>query len=153
MGYDDGAWEVRAHGWRSVAALHDVVDRGAAQALRRVGLSVVEYTLLDVLARQQGKNHLRMSQVARATVLSESAATRLVDRLNARGLLTRYVCEDDRRGVYTELTPAGHDLLDQSRPVYLDAVEAALSAARDTPELQPVVDALRPMLEETSRTS
>ena len=67
--------------------------------------------MLDALSRQDGW-HMRMQQLARAAALSSSATTRLVTRLEDRGLLTRILCADDRRGIYTELTPAGSELLD-----------------------------------------
>ena len=78
-------------------------------------LSVVEYTVLDALGRQDGW-HMRMQQLARATALSSSATTRLVNRLKERGLLGRFLCQDDRRGIYTELTPEGKHLLELARP-------------------------------------
>lgn len=147
MGYPDDAPEVRAQGWRLVAELHARVERAADQALREeAGLSVVEYTLLDVLCRQHGRHHLRMSQVARATALSESATTRLVDRLEHRGLLARYLCADDRRGIYAELTDQGRAALDDARGAYGSALTSALAEAADVAELAPVVAALRPTL-------
>ena len=140
MAFPDDAVEVRARGWRTVAAFHNLIDSALETTLQRdVGLSVVEYTLLDVLSRQVGTHHLRMRHVARATALSSSATTRLVARLEARGLLTRFICVDDRRGIYTELTEAGAELLDRARPGYDAALSAALKQAESTPELQPLV--------------
>ena len=110
---------------------------------------MVEYTLLDVLSRQVGVHHLRMQQVARATALSSSATTRLVARLEARGLLTRFICVDDRRGIYTELTEAGAALLDQARPVHDATLRAALTEAESTPELQPLLAILDHITAET----
>jgi DNA-binding MarR family transcriptional regulator len=140
MAFPDDAVEVRARGWRTVAAFHNLIDSALETTLQReVGLSVVEYTLLDVLSRQVGVHHLRMQQVARATALSSSATTRLVARLEARGLLTRFICVDDRRGIYTELTDAGAELLDRARPGYDATLRAALKDAQSTPELKPLV--------------
>lgn len=85
---------------------------------------------------------MRMSQLARAAALSSSATTRLVNRLEDRGLLTRIICADDRRGIYTELTPAGRELLETARPTHHDVLERALDEAREQPELAPLVDAL-----------
>jgi len=102
---------------------------------------VVEYTVLDALSRQDGW-HMRMQQLARATALSPSATTRLVNRLEDRGLLTRILCDDDRRGIYTELTASGSSLLAEARPVHDATLERALGAAREIPELAPLVDAL-----------
>ncbi|MGC3005128.1 MarR family transcriptional regulator, partial [Streptomyces sp. G35A] len=55
--------------------------------------------------------HLRMHQVADSVVLSQSATTRLVSRLEDRGLLNRYICDTDRRGIYTDVSEAGLALL------------------------------------------
>ncbi|UAJ79623.1 MarR family transcriptional regulator [Leifsonia sp. ZF2019] len=142
MGIGDDAVEVRAQGWRTLAALHNFIETGLERALsREAGLSVVEYTVLDALNRQDGW-HMRMQQLARASALSPSATTRLVNRLEERGLLTRVDCLDDRRGIYTELTRPGHELLDRARPVHDAALERALAEATDVPELAALVAAL-----------
>jgi DNA-binding MarR family transcriptional regulator len=142
MGIRDDAVEVRAQGWRTLAALHGLIEAELERALQaEAGLSVVEYTVLDALSRQDGW-HMRMQQLARAAALSSSATTRLVNRLEDRALLTRILCLDDRRGVYTELTAAGRKLLESTRPVHDATLGAALEEARATPELAPVVDVL-----------
>src|SRR5689334_18014119 len=107
MAVADDAVEARAQGWRTLAALHGKIEERLEKELQKEHqLSVSEYTVLDVLARQDGW-HMRMQQLARAVVLSQSATTRLVTRLENRGLLHRYLCADDRRGIYSEVTPAG----------------------------------------------
>ncbi|MER7012260.1 MarR family transcriptional regulator [Saccharopolyspora sp. NPDC000359] len=142
MGIADDAVEVRAHGWRTLAALHGALDTALEKALQAEhGLSVVEYAVLDALGRQDGW-HMRMQQLARATALSSSATTRLVNRLEDRDLLTRVLCREDRRGIYTELTGLGRTLLENARPTHDAALEAALAEAARTPELAPLVEAL-----------
>lgn len=147
MGFSDGARETQASGWRLIAELNTRVEHGIERALREAtGLSAVEYTLLEVMQRQRGRHHLRMNQVARATALSQSATTRLVDRLEGRGLLARYLCADDRRGIYAELTDDGRRLLAASREPYAAAIAVALAQAEQVAELAPVVAVLRPWL-------
>lgn len=142
MGIADDAVEVRAQGWRALAALHGLIDAALERALGDDhGLSVVEFTVLDALSRQDGW-HMRMSQLARATALSSSATTRLVNRLEDRGLLRRILCADDRRGIYTELTPAGVALWEAARPTHDRVLEEALGRAESLPELAVLVDAL-----------
>ncbi|WP_022878216.1 MarR family winged helix-turn-helix transcriptional regulator [Microbacterium sp. B19] len=141
MGIADDAVEIRARGWRTLAALHGLIEAELERALGVVELSVVEYTVLDALDRQDGW-HMRMQQLARAAALSPSATTRLVNRLEDRGLLTRVLCADDRRGIYTELTAAGRSLYERARPVHDEALERVLADAEKQPELAPVVDAL-----------
>lgn len=142
MGIKDDAVEVRAQGWRTLAALHGLIEGELERSLQAQSkLSVVEYTVLDALSRQDGW-HMRMQQLARATALSPSATTRLVNRLEDRGLLTRVLCDDDRRGIYTELTGSGISLLSEARPVHDATLERALDQAQAVPELAPLVDAL-----------
>ncbi|MGW3043400.1 MarR family winged helix-turn-helix transcriptional regulator [Kitasatospora sp. NPDC001159] len=142
MGIHDDAAEVRASGWRTLAALHGLIDTALEKALQAEHqLSVVEYTVLEALSRQDGW-HMRMQQLAGAAALSSSATTRLVTRLEDRGLLSRYLCADDRRGIYTELTPEGRALLEAARPVHDATLEATLAQAAGAPELAPLVDAL-----------
>ncbi|MET4622585.1 DNA-binding MarR family transcriptional regulator [Arthrobacter sp. 2762] len=142
MGIKDDAVEVRAQGWRTLAALHGSIEAELEKALQAsTELSVVEYTVLDALSRQDGW-HMRMQQLARATALSSSATTRLVNRLEDRGLLTRILCADDRRGIYTELTVAGQKLLEAAKPVHDKTLASALEAAEQVPELEPLVRAL-----------
>lgn len=142
MGIADDAVQVRAQGWRTLAALHALIDTSLERALQdEHNLSVVEYTVLDALSRQDGW-HMRMQQLARAAALSSSATTRLVNRLEDRGLLTRILCQDDRRGIYTELTNDGLALLNKARPTHDEVLQATLSEAEQTPELSPLVQVL-----------
>lgn len=134
--------ETRASGWRTLAALHGLIETRLERALQSEhGLSVVEFTVMDALSRQDGW-HMRMQQLARAAALSSSATTRLVTRLEDRGILTRILCADDRRGIYTELTEAGRSALEEARPTHAQVLEEALDAACEQPELAPLVEAL-----------
>jgi DNA-binding MarR family transcriptional regulator len=136
VGIADDAVEIRARGWRTLAALHGLIETALERALQREHeLSVVEFTVLDALSRQDGW-HMRMQQLARAAALSSSATTRLVNRLEDRALLTRILCADDRRGIYTELTPAGRDLLEQAHPTHDRVLQETLTEAENIPELK-----------------
>jgi len=136
-----GAQESRARGWRALAALHALIEVGVERALAAHGLSVSEYAVLDALSRQDDW-HMRMQQLADAVVLSQSATTRLVTRLEADGLLSRRLCATDRRGIYTEVTDAGRERLEQARPTHDAALRRALAAAAAVPGLAPLVHAL-----------
>ncbi|MHA7279780.1 MarR family winged helix-turn-helix transcriptional regulator [Arthrobacter sp. MDT2-2] len=143
MSVEDSAVEVRAQGCRTLAALHNRIESELEKAPQaEADLSVVEYTMLSVLSPQPGSWHMRMQQVSRATALSPSATTRLVTRLEKRKLLRRILCEDDRRGIYTELTQAGAELLGTAQPIHDQALSRALEDARQVPELAHLVDAV-----------
>ncbi|WMX46065.1 MarR family winged helix-turn-helix transcriptional regulator [Streptomyces roseicoloratus] len=141
----DPALTALSQGWCALSLLHGRIESHIERALEsRHGLSVREYSLLDVLSRQHDGpgGHLQMKQVADAVVLSQSATTRLVTRLEDRGLLTRYLCATDRRGIYTDVTDAGQKLLDEARPTNDAALREALDEAAKNPELAPFVHVL-----------
>ncbi|MFJ2023647.1 MarR family winged helix-turn-helix transcriptional regulator [Streptomyces sp. NPDC087897] len=141
----DPALTAIAQSWCALSLLHGKIEARIERALQAGhGLSAREYSLLDVLSRQHNGTggHLQMKQVADAVVLSQSATTRLVTRLEDRGLLTRYLCDTDRRGIYTDVTEAGLVLLREARPTNDGALRAALDEAAENPELAPLVRAV-----------
>ncbi|MEU7913340.1 MarR family winged helix-turn-helix transcriptional regulator [Microbispora bryophytorum] len=141
----DPALTALAQGWCALSLLHEKIEAHIERALQsKHGLSVREYSLLETLSRQHDGpgGHLQMKQVADAVVLSQSATTRLVTRLEERGLLTRYLCPTDRRGIYTDVSPAGLALLAEARPTNDAALREALDQAARNPRLAPLVEAV-----------
>ncbi|MEU2360613.1 MarR family transcriptional regulator [Streptomyces noursei] len=138
----DPAMTALAHGWSALSLLHGRIEGSVERALQAAHqLSAREYALLDVLSRQHDGEggHLQMRQVADSVVLSQSATTRLVTRLEDRGLLSRYLCPTDRRGIYTDVTDDGRRLLEEARPTHNTALRKALDQAATEPALAPLV--------------
>jgi DNA-binding MarR family transcriptional regulator len=112
--------ELRA--WRGLlkvhAALTGLLD---ADLHARHGLSVSSYEVLMFVA-DAPEAKLRMADLAERVLLSRSGLTRLVDRLVADGLLERRACDDDGRGSFAQLTPAGRAKVDAARRAHLDGV-------------------------------
>lgn len=132
--------------WQTLAVLHDRVDAHLERALQAAhGVSVREFALLAALSGQHNGEggHLQMRQLGDAVALSQSATTRLVTRLEDRGLLTRYICPTDRRGIYTDVTPAGLELLRNATPTHEEALREALDAVAGDPAWAPFVGLLR----------
>ncbi|MGY1499255.1 MarR family winged helix-turn-helix transcriptional regulator [Streptomyces sp. QTS52] len=141
----DPALTALSQSWCALSLLHGKIEAHIERALQsRHGLSVREYSLLDVLSRQHDGvgGHLQMKAVSDAVALSQSATTRLVTRLEDRGLLARYLCPTDRRGIYTNVSDAGLKLLDEARPTNDVALREALDEAAMNPELAPLVRAV-----------
>lgn len=146
MSAHDPALTALAQNWLALSVLHGRIEGRIERALQaNHNLSAREYWLLDVLGRQHDGvgGHLQMKQVADAIVLSQSATTRLVTRLEDRGLLTRYLCPTDRRGIYTDVSEEGLALLEAARPTNDTALREALDDASTEPDLVPLVDAIR----------
>lgn len=135
-----------AQRWYSLQVAHDRISARIEKQLQPAhGISLREFSLLEVLNRQHDGEggHLQMKEVAAAVALSQSATTRLVARLEDRGLLTRYICSTDRRGIYTDVTEAGRELLEAARPLNDAALEEALAELGEDPEFAELVGVLR----------
>ena len=92
-----------------VAAFDDFV-RAAKRARARVETeAVLSPSQYDLLAPLAGGAVLGRRALARAAGVSAPTATRMLDGLQARGLVTRERSADDRRAVRLGLTPEGAD--------------------------------------------
>ncbi|WP_306361242.1 MarR family winged helix-turn-helix transcriptional regulator [Nocardia sp. CC227C] len=112
--------------------LHASIDDTTEQALQRShGISVTEYLALAALEYSDDGGHLRQQVLAESIPLQHSSVSRLVSRLDRAGLTERYLCESDRRGVYTQITDRGRELVRTARQTYLQALRTALSDARN----------------------
>jgi DNA-binding MarR family transcriptional regulator len=108
--------------WRGLLATHARVTRTLDAELRAAhGLPVSSYEVLMFLADAPG-HRLRMAEIADMVLLSRSGLTRLVDRLEAAGYVTRCAAEDDGRGAYAELTASGLEMVTTARRTHLDGV-------------------------------
>lgn len=92
-----------------------------AELQREHDLTLGSYEVLLQLAEAPGES-LRMGELAERILLSRSGLTRLVDRLVARGLVVRNLCERDRRGTYAKLTDAGRGAFEAARPTHMRGV-------------------------------
>ena len=64
-----------------------------------------------------------MNELAQQAVLSRTGLVRLVDRIEAAGLLRREPVPEDGRGAYAAITDAGIDTLKRMWPVYARGIE------------------------------
>jgi DNA-binding MarR family transcriptional regulator len=88
-----------------------------AQMHAEHGLSLSAYEVLMFLA-DATEHRLRMSEIAKAVLLSRSGCTRLVDRLGDHGYLTRHAATTDGRGLYAQLTDAGLNKVNAARSTH-----------------------------------
>jgi DNA-binding MarR family transcriptional regulator len=102
----------------------DEVERRLADA----GLpELAWYDVLWALERAAA-GRLRMHELASQTVITRSNITRLVDRLEAAGLVARERDGDDRRGAFALLTSAGRRMRSQMWKVYGAAITQLFDA-------------------------
>jgi DNA-binding MarR family transcriptional regulator len=113
----------RLRSWRAFLEAHARVSRRLDEELRAEhGLSLAEYDALLQLA-EAPDHRLRMNQLADRVILSRSGITRLIDRLEVDGLVTRAHCKSDARGAEAVLTPTGSERLRGAARTHLRGID------------------------------
>ena len=107
----DGESPVRlaAETWESLFRAQVAVMRKlqAGPAFKKVAIN--EYDVLFTLSRCPS-GWLRLNELNDHVLLSQSSLSRLVERLEKRGLVERMAAPEDGRGVLLKLTDAGAEL-------------------------------------------
>ena len=105
----------------------------AGPAFKKVTLN--EYDVLFTLSRCPS-GWLRLNELNDHVLLSQSSLSRLVERLEKRGLVERMPAPDDARGIRIQLTEAGWELQKQIGREHVRDIAALVSPALTTAEQQ-----------------
>jgi len=92
--------------WRAA----EVLRRGVMANIANYDLDFPQFDVVMTLRRQGKGQTLSPSALAKEMMLSTSAMTNRLDRLEKRGLIKRIMDPHDRRGLKIALTKAGYDL-------------------------------------------
>jgi DNA-binding MarR family transcriptional regulator len=122
----------------------DLLRRSMATVLGDLDLTEQQYNVLRIL-RGAGERGLPTLDIAERMIEETPGITRLIDRLEAKELVTRERCTVDRRRVYCRITRAGLDLVNSLDRPMLDGVEAAMAGLkkRELAELIGLLDRAR----------
>jgi DNA-binding MarR family transcriptional regulator len=114
--------------WQTLRMAHDrVAQRLGSELSGSCGLAINEFDVLLFL-RSHPHEQVRIGALLEAVPLSQPALSRLVARLEARGLLTRREAEDDARAVVVCLTEAGTALIDRALVIHARVVHETLTS-------------------------
>lgn len=87
----------------------DMLSRGLSQLLKSEDLSATQYNVLRIL--RGASEGLACGEIANRMITRDPDITRLLDRLEKRGLISRRRDTRDRRTVMTRITPEGLKVL------------------------------------------
>lgn len=110
--------------WRAAARLR----RSVLANLSRSDIDFAGFDVIMTLRRQGRGRALSPSALAREMMLSTSAMTNRLDRLERRGLIERTPDPDDRRGLKVVLSKKGFALVDGLFASHVTTVEGMLSS-------------------------
>lgn len=124
--------------------LHRLGDRLREELeveFRRHGLGEGEFDVLAALRRAGEPYELVAGELARYTMVTTGAATKRIDRLEAAGLVSRRVSDDDARSRVVALTPAGRQVIDEAFTAHIANEHRLLAplSERDRRDLERVL--------------
>ncbi len=110
--------------WARLVRTQQVLLERVEADLKQASLPPLRWYDVLLELRRAGAGGLRQFEIGAAVLLNKHNLSRLLDRLEAEGLLQRHVCEEDGRGARVRITAAGRDLLKRMWPVYGGAIAA-----------------------------
>jgi DNA-binding MarR family transcriptional regulator len=88
----------------------DTLSQEAEQLLKAAGLTGAQYNVMRILRGAEPKG-LACREIGDCMISHDPDMTRLLDRMEKRGLITRERQTDDRRVIKTRITPQALSLL------------------------------------------
>ena len=121
-----------------------VVGRALARVVEPWGLSLAQYNALRIV-RGAGAGGIPTLAIRERMIEEGTTITRILDKLEAAGLVARERALPDRRQVICQVTAAGKRLLDELDPLVDAADEAAVATLgpRELDDLIALLDAVR----------
>ena len=122
----------------------DAVKRSLAHLVEPHGITPQQYNVLRIL-RGAGPDGLPTLTIGERMIEQTPGVTRLVDRLERKGMVVRNPCPKDRRRVFCQITPKGLNLLTElDEPVNRwDAQTVAVLLPSDLDSLITLLDRVR----------
>jgi DNA-binding MarR family transcriptional regulator len=131
----------RLRAWRlffeSALALLDVLD---TELERDAGIPLRWYDVLVQL--DESPEGIPMNALAERILYSKSGFTRVVDRMEEAGLVTRVRPQHDRRSILVVLTDQGRETMERARRFHRDGIERHFSQHLSEPEIKALTRAL-----------
>lgn len=119
--------------WVVLSRAHAAIEEHARSDAARHGLTLAEFGILEALFH---RGPMLLGEVQRRILVSSGGITYLVNRLEARGLVERRECEEDRRARYAALTEEGEALVRRIFPEHAARLEHVLAGLDDAEKAQ-----------------
>ena len=116
--------------WKAAQSL----EAHSSRSIRRFGMGQSDFGVLEALLH---RGPMSVKQLGAKVLLTSGSMTAAVDRLAARGLVTRHDAEGDRRSRIVHLTDAGRQLIEEVFAEHSRTMEEAVAGfpAEDRPAL------------------
>ena len=120
---EKGFSEIQQTAWGGFLSAYSRLNRQIEVDLQEhAHITHVEFEVLLRLYWQPDKR-LRIQDLTAQSLLSQSGTSRVVERLEKAGLVTRVSATEDRRGAYAVLTEAGAERFRLAKDAHIDQVQ------------------------------
>jgi len=120
--------------WLALVRTHTRLwEQVQAQMRRDNGLTMARYDVLAQLDMAGGR--LGLTELAAAILLSQSGLSKLLDRMEAAGLVRRTPDPRDARAAFAAITPHGQALVRKARDSHHEFLRHTFAAALDDTDL------------------
>ena len=121
--------------WEALFRAQVMVMRQLAAEFPRGELSLTEYDLLFTLSTQPGRR-VRARELNEHLLLTQPSVSRMIDRLERRGLVEKCADPKDGRALIVGLTDAGFDAFRRAAAKHMDSINQRVGGALDMDELR-----------------
>ncbi|UWX96169.1 MarR family transcriptional regulator [Arthrobacter zhaoxinii] len=132
---NDATAKQAAEAWESLFRVQVGVMRRLQRDPEFRDLTMREYDVLFNLTRCPG-GWIRLNELNEHLLISQPSLSRMVDRLQARGLVQRRPAENDQRGVELSLTEEGRAVQRRLGRIHVRGIHELLTPALDSTELE-----------------
>jgi MarR family transcriptional regulator, organic hydroperoxide resistance regulator len=128
----------------------ELLRHAIGRTLEPHGITPQQYNVLRIL-RGAGADGLPTLEIAERMIEQTPGVTRLLERIEGKGLVRRERCREDRRQILCWLTPAGLELVERlDAPVDQANTEAVAGLDREDQErLLRLLDTIRSQLHQS----
>ena len=138
--------------WASFLRAHATLTRRLnADLVAAHGLTLNDYEVLLFLAHAP-ERALRRVDLAEQVLLTQSGITRLLEGLEAQGLVRKERCAEDGRVVYAKLTDAGYERLRKAAKTHVAGIDELFTSRFSDAELELLGRLLSRCLEDEAAT-
>ena len=131
LGVREGKDRLKEELLYNLAACYGLAEKRMAEALAPLGLSTVKMNALMLVKHTGGAEGVSQVDLARKMIVSAGNITRLIDRLEKEGLVSRVPKAGDRRVKVLKITKKGSDLMTQAWPIHKKEVEKIVSLVHE----------------------
>ena len=112
--------------WEGISRAHCAIATAIEKdMLPETGIALGWYEVLAHLS-EAPQGSLRFQDLARVVGITDSGASRRLNQMLKAGLVERFLCASDRRGVYAHMTDKGKETYVKAHKVFVRSIERNL---------------------------